>query len=238
MDGFSYINIFETKGIEYIVIIIFLLSLIPFWLLLNKKEEINGDVKKVFSLLSEKIKHIPRGFFYSTNHTWAHLERSGIAKLGLDDILLHITGRIRINYLRSPAEIIRKGDLIAEVLQDGKKLKISSPISGKVIRFNPELLDNPELLHDDPYISGWIFMIEPSNWKSEAHACYLADEAKHWLSNESDRIRDFLAVRMVNDAGSLLPVTLQDGGELAESVLSHMPDDLWMDFQDEFLTHN
>ena len=33
MDGFTVIsNIFDTKGIEYLVIIAFLLLLIPFWI--------------------------------------------------------------------------------------------------------------------------------------------------------------------------------------------------------------
>jgi hypothetical protein len=30
-------------------------------------------------------------------------------------------------------------------------------------------------------------------------------------------------------------IVLQDGGELAENSLSELPDDLWLDFQQEFL---
>lgn len=236
MDGFSYINIFETKGIEYIVIIIFLLLLIPFWLILNKKEEIKEELHKVISLLSDKIRNIPNGLYYSKNHTWAHLERSGIAKMGLDDVLLHLTGRVKISFLKDPGENIIKGDPIAEIWQEGRKLKIAAPISGKIIQFNPVLHENGDVLNDDPYNKGWICMIEPSAWKSEAHACYLADEAKLWLSDESGRIRDFLAMRTVRYSGDFLPVTLQDGGELSDSILAHMPDDLWQDFQDEFMT--
>ena len=37
MDGFSYINIFDTKGIEYLVIIAFLVMIIPFWIIINKE---------------------------------------------------------------------------------------------------------------------------------------------------------------------------------------------------------
>jgi len=37
MDGFFYNNIFETKGIEYLIIITFLVLIIPFWLKINKK---------------------------------------------------------------------------------------------------------------------------------------------------------------------------------------------------------
>ena len=37
MDGFSYNNIFETKGIEYLIIIAFLLMIIPFWIIINRE---------------------------------------------------------------------------------------------------------------------------------------------------------------------------------------------------------
>ena len=37
MDGFSYSNIFATKGIEYLIIIAFLILLIPFWIAFNQK---------------------------------------------------------------------------------------------------------------------------------------------------------------------------------------------------------
>ena len=33
MDGFSYTDIFDTKGIEYLIIIAFLLLIIPVWIL-------------------------------------------------------------------------------------------------------------------------------------------------------------------------------------------------------------
>jgi len=34
------------------------------------------------------------------------------------------------------------------------------PISGKVIEFNSELEDQPELLNSDPYGNGWIIKLE------------------------------------------------------------------------------
>ena len=36
MNQFVYSDIFDTKGIEYIVVISFLLLIIPIWRLLNK----------------------------------------------------------------------------------------------------------------------------------------------------------------------------------------------------------
>ena len=48
MDAFSYSNIFETKGIEYIAIIAFFMVLIPFWIILNKREVIKQKIQKIY----------------------------------------------------------------------------------------------------------------------------------------------------------------------------------------------
>jgi glycine cleavage system H protein len=96
MNGFSYNNIFETKGIEYLIIIAFLVIIIPFWVIINRKSGSTKHIKKALGILSDNILRIPQGLFYSKNHTWAHLERSGNAKVGLDDFLIHITGWRRI----------------------------------------------------------------------------------------------------------------------------------------------
>ncbi len=58
MDGFSYNNIFETKGIEYLVIIAFFLILIPFWIKLNKKVKTTEHVQK--TLESSHFRHYYR----------------------------------------------------------------------------------------------------------------------------------------------------------------------------------
>lgn len=46
MDGFTYTNIFETKGIEYLMIIVFMLILIPFWITLNRKTGKKKNIRK------------------------------------------------------------------------------------------------------------------------------------------------------------------------------------------------
>ena len=235
MDGFSYYNIFDTKGIEYLVIIAFLLLLIPFWLALNRQVRIKEQVRRALGVLSASILKVPQGIFYGKNHTWTYLEKSGTAKVGLDDLLLHITGEVKIHQLKNPGENIKKGEILAEIDQNGKSLSIFSPISGKILNSNPLLNRNQELMNEDPYGKGWLYNIKPTNWVTEIPSCYLADEATNWFKKELDRYKDFLAVNLGKYSPGTSLAVLQDGGELVDNSLSNLPDELWRDFQKEFL---
>lgn len=235
MDGFSYYNIFDTKGIEYLVIIAFLLLLIPFWMALNKQVKIKEQIRKAIGILTAGILKVPQGIFYSRNHTWAYLEKSGTAKVGLDDLLLHITGEVKIRQFKNPGESVKKGDLLAEMDQNGKLLNMFSPISGTILNTNAALNTNSELLNEDPYGKGWIYDIKPSNWVAEIPSFYMAEDATAWFKKELERYKDFLALNMRKYSPETSMIVLQDGGELSENSLSGLPNEFWQDFQKEFL---
>lgn len=234
-ESFSYVNIFETKGIEYLMTIAFFAILIPFWLYLKNPKPINEKFKQAIGILSEKILKIPLGLFFSKNHTWMQLEKSGNAKVGLDDLLMHITGEVNVSSLKQPGEKVRPGDIIAQIEQNGKQLNISSPISGEVQSVNTTINENPSIMNEDPYGKGWILKIKPEQWIAETNACLVAEDAEEWLKNELTRFKDFVASSM----GKLSPepsmTILQDGGELSDNPLSGMPNEVWRDFQTKFL---
>jgi glycine cleavage system H protein len=235
MDGFSYSNIFATKGIEYLIIIAFLILLIPFWIAFNKKARKN---LKTSGILSAGSMLIPQGLFYSRNHTWMFMEKSGSARIGLDDLLLHLTGEVKLGKLRNSGENIRKGDLLTEVSQDGKSLRILSPVSGKITGINPAINENPGILNKDPYEKGWIYEIKPSKWIPEADDCYFEEGAIQWLKTELERFKDFLGTELKIYSSEPSPVVMQDGGALCDHVLTGLSGEVWKDFEKEFLNLN
>lgn len=235
MEGFSYFNLFETKGIEYLAILAFFALLVPFWIILNRKVKVKRQYSRAMGILSDEVLKIPQGLFYSRNHTWAHLERSGSARIGLDDLLLHITGEVSFTRLRNPGTRLRKGDLLAVIEHQGKPLSIYSPVSGTLLANNPLLTDDPGALNEDPYRKGWICSVKPENWVADTASCYLASEASKWAAGELSRFRDFLARSVQRHAPEPAMVVLQDGGEIADQALAAMPRETWDDFQREFL---
>ncbi len=235
MDGFTYTNIFETKGIEYIIIIAFLLLIIPFWLILNRPRKIYDFAVKTLGILTEKVLKIPQGLFYSKNHTWTHLEPEGVAKVGVNDLLLHITGPVELIGLKEPGQKIAKGNILVAVTHDGKQLQITSPISGEIKSVNDSLIANPQVINNDPYGKGWIYKIKPDNWVVETNSYLLSTNATSWMSSELKRFKDFVAVTINKNNPETSSVVLQEGGELMDNPLSNMPNEVWKDFQSEFL---
>jgi glycine cleavage system H protein len=209
--------------------------IIPFWIAINRRSGISGKIKKAIGILSANILRIPQGLFYSQNHTWTHLEKSGVAKVGLDDLLQHLTGDVKFSNLKTPGNFINKGELLADIGQNGKLLQINSPISGRIMKTNSILFENPGVINEDPYEKGWIYEIKPSEWIADTDSYYLAEEAVAWSTKELERFKDFMAGSMKKYSPETSMLILQDGGELCDKPLSGLPDEIWHEFQKSFL---
>ena len=234
MDGFTYHNIFETKGIEYLAILAFFAILVPFWLLLNRRIKSKQAQRSSGTLNINSLK-IPQGLFFSKYHIWSHLGVSGIARVGLDDLLLHMIGEVKFTGIKEQGERIKKGELIAKINHKGKMLNLYSPISGEILEANPVLNSNPGLLNEDPYVKGWMYKIKPVSWTADTYSYYLAEDATLFSRQELDKFKAFLSSTL----GKYSPVPtmqiLQDGGELLDQPLSELPNEAWLDFQEDFL---
>ena len=238
MEEFTRVDIYDTKGMEYLFVIGYLLILIVFWNIARNPQIIH-QIRDKIRTLSASILRIPQGIFFSRNHTWAHLSESGEAKVGLDDFIQHVTGSVEFTNLKDPGEHINKGELLTVIDQNGKNLKVFSPLSGKITKTNSMINSNPEVVNSDPYNRGWIYKIKPDNWVADTKSYLLAEEATDWSTSELVRFKDFLAegpMRKFSAEPSM--VMLQDGGEIRENVLSELPREVWDDFQQQFLNNS
>lgn len=236
MEGFTYTNIFETKGIEYLIIIGFFAILIPFWLLLNKKVKLTQLIQKTTGFKTSGTLRIPQGVFFSKYHTWAHLCTNGEARVGIDELLFQFTGNVNFVFVKGTGENIKKGEVLTIVKQNGKNLSILSPITGQIKKTNASLNENPGLIMEDPYQQGWVYSIKPTHWKAETNSYYLAEEATYWAKQEMLRFKDFLSISVVKFMAEPSKLVLQDGGELVDQPLAELPQEVWHDFQDKFLS--
>ncbi len=235
MDGFSYVNIFATKGMEYVLTIAFFLVLIPFWIVLNRHVKVSSGIGSRIRALTRAVLKIPRGVFVTRQHTWAFLGSDGDAKVGVDDLIQHLTGDVAVTLLRKSGDEVRKGDILGELKKGDKVLKVHSPVSGRIRGINPRVLEDPGIINVDPYAKGWMIKIMPNDWIGDTRDCFLADDASRYLNDELTRFKDFLGESLARHSPDTPLVTLQDGGEIMDHTLSSLPSEVWTDFQKAFL---
>ncbi len=174
------------------------------------------------------------GLYYDKSHTWAFMDKDGLVKVGIDDFLQHVTGPLTRIKMKSPGERIRKGKKAVSIIQDGKQLDISAPVSGTIKEQNKLLTTNTSIINTYPYSEGWVYKIEPTNWLQEVQFLIMGNSYREWLKTEFRRLKEFLMDSIRPGAVEYAQV-LQDGGELKDRILEDLGPEAWEDFQTNFI---
>ncbi len=100
---------------------------------------------------------------YNQMDEWVKVEAE-IATIGISDYAQEqLSDIVFVEIQVSVGETIEKGREIAVVESVKASADIGSPVSGKVLEINSELLSSPELLNSDPYGQAWLIKVEMSN---------------------------------------------------------------------------
>ena len=203
-------------------------------LILNSKRAYPGESKLEGEVsFVAGSSEIPGGYFFDRSHTWAFQEMDGNVRIGLDSFLEKLTGNITRIELRDRGEHIRKGQVIFTLVQNGKRMGIRSPLSGRIISHNEQLSIDSSLMNRSPFSEGWVYVIEPDSWEEEVSVLLRAPKYKEWIKAEFIRLKDFLANLQKKNTEPL--VVLQEGGEVKEGILKDLGPEVWEDFQSDFL---
>lgn len=119
--------------------------------------------------------NIPADLKYTNTHTWLEDMGDNKFRVGITDFAQDELGDIV--YVETP-ELDKTFAQIEEcaVVESVKSTSdIYSPLSGVVVEVNPVLEDSPEIINDEPYSDGWIFIIKASDL-SEMEELIDADE--------------------------------------------------------------
>jgi CheY-like chemotaxis protein len=131
--------------------------------------------------------NVPAGVFISPQHAWAKIEPNGTVQIGLDDLVRKIFGKFDHVELPPMAQKIEKGDTLFTLRYGDQRLKIPSPLSGKVTSVNSEHAEHPEWLTIKPFQLSWMCGIEPSNLAAELPDLKIGRDSVSWYQAEIDR---------------------------------------------------
>jgi len=201
----------------------------------SRRNTVSEIVKKSSGVFDENSLVVPSGLYFDKTHTWALMEKDGKVRIGIDDFMQHITGPLTKVKMKNPGEKVKKGEPILSIIQNGKMLNINSPVSGKITEQNDILVADPSIINQSPYASGWVYMIEPTNWLREIQFFLMADKYREWIQYEFWRLKDFLAIKLNPKTPEYAHVVLQDGGTIKDNVLADLGPEVWEDFQTNFV---
>jgi glycine cleavage system H protein len=107
----------------------------------------------------------PTDLRYTNDHEW--LRPSGSSwRVGITQFAVDQLGDITLIDLPKEGDLITKGQRFGSVESVKSVSDLYGPVSGRVTAVNGALKDSPELVNQEPYGTGWMIEIEPSE-KSE-----------------------------------------------------------------------
>lgn len=102
---------------------------------------------------------VPKELRYTKDHEWVRLE-DGKARVGITDHAQKSLGDIVFVELPPVGRIVKKGERVASVESVKAVGEVFAPLSGKVVEVNPAVTASPDLINNDPYGQGWLFLLE------------------------------------------------------------------------------
>jgi len=229
MEGFNYVDIFSTKGVEYILVLGFLFILIYFWQKLNRQQPAAEAEQKVQSNAISLVDWftLAENYQYHQGHAWAQVNNNERVKVGVDDFVQKLIGKVDKILLPRKGALVRQGEQGFAFQIDGKTIPVLAPVEGEVVKVNEAVLNDPDKLQNDPYGEGWLFEVQSRNWQKDKSNLFSGDLAKAWLRQHVDRISELMTSRM--------GVVLQDGGAIAPGFARELEPEHWDDLTSEFL---
>ncbi len=106
--------------------------------------------------------NLPPELRYARTHEWVRIE-DGVAIVGITDFAQDQLSDVTYVELPTVGDQFSAGEEIAVVESVKAASDIYAPIGGSVVEVNEALNDQPELVNQDPYGSGWMFKLEPEN---------------------------------------------------------------------------
>jgi len=124
----------------------------------------------------------PEDLLYTKSHEWVKVEDDraivGVTSYAQDQL-------VEVVFVELPEEgkEVEAGDAVATLESVKAVADVYAPVSGKIIEVNKQLENQPELVNQDPYGEGWIFVIEIAG-EEELHTLMKVSDYQSLIENE------------------------------------------------------
>ncbi|EEE40825.1 glycine cleavage system H protein [Prochlorococcus marinus str. MIT 9202] len=89
------------------------------------------------------------------------MEEKGLLKIGVSEFAIDQLGDIVFVELADQGSTLEKGETFGTIESVKAVEEVYLPFSGEIVSVNENVVDNPELLQNDPIGEGWLVILKP-----------------------------------------------------------------------------
>ena len=104
----------------------------------------------------------PDNLNYADTHEYV-LEENGLLKIGVSEFAIDQLGDIVFVELADEGATLEKGETFGTIESVKAVEEVYLPFSGEIVSVNESVIENPELLQNDPIGEGWLIVIKPDS---------------------------------------------------------------------------
>lgn len=142
---------------------------------------------KILKTFEEEEMRIPEDRLYSEHHLWVKKEKKKIVRIGITEYFSAREIEIINLDLPEEGEEFERGDVFGSLESIEEVYNLIMPVSGTIIQVNEKVLDDVDLLNEDPYEEGWLVKVEMSN-PSELDDLLPAEDYELKVSEEFEEV--------------------------------------------------
>lgn len=120
-------------------------------------------------------------YLYTKEHEWIDIDGK-VGTVGITEYAQSALGDITYVELPSVDAQVEQFEQLTALESVKSASDIYSPVSGRIVKVNDELTDDPGLINRDPYQKGWIAKVEISDGE-EASNLLTGDEYRSYLES-------------------------------------------------------
>ncbi len=104
----------------------------------------------------------PRDYLYSREHEWLRVE-DDLCVLGITEFAQAELGEVVFVELPEVGQVFDANDELGTIESVKAVAEVFTPVAGEVVEVNDAVVDDPELLNEDPHHEGWLIKIRFSS---------------------------------------------------------------------------
>jgi glycine cleavage system H protein len=104
----------------------------------------------------------PTEYLYSREHEWIRVQ-DDVCVLGITEFAQQELGEVVYVELPEVGQVFDATDEIGTIESVKAVAEVYTPVAGEIIEINDAVVDDPELLNEDPHTEGWLVKIRFSS---------------------------------------------------------------------------